>query len=162
MDHFGAGHHLEHLAGEMAHRSDARRGHAEPAWISFRKRDEVVDRLGSNRWRDHHDIGRADDGSDGGDVAPEIERELVVERRIDRVRRAGQEQGAAIRGRVHDRLGGEVPAGARTVIDDKLLTESFRQRSSEQARNDVGRAAGGEPDNNAHRLRWIAVCPCET
>src|SRR5215813_13066062 len=34
--------------------------------------------------------------------------------------------GAAVRGRTHDRLGADITASARPVLDDKLLTEPFR------------------------------------
>ena len=86
-------------------------------------------------------IGIADDARDRRDVADEIEIELVVERRVDRVRRADQEERVAIRGRTHDRLGGDIAAGARPVLDDELLAEPLRQPLTHQARDDVGRAA---------------------
>ena len=100
----------------------------ELARIGLCQRDEFGNRLGRNRWADQHDIGRADDGGDRRDVAAEIEAELVVERRIDRARGADHEQRMAIGRRVHDRLGGDIAADARTVIDDKFLTKAFRQR----------------------------------
>ena len=101
-------------------------------------------RLGRNRRIYHHDVGAADDARDRRDVADEIEIELVVERRVDRVRRTDQEQRVAVRGRAHDRLGGDIAAGARPVLDDELLAEPLRQPLTHQAREDVGRAAGGE------------------
>src|SRR5215831_8691769 len=44
-----------------------------------------------------HDVGRADDACDRRDVANEIEIELVVDRRVDRVRWSDQEERIAIR-----------------------------------------------------------------
>ena len=70
---------------------------------------------------------RADDARDRRDVADEIEIELVVERRVDRVGRSDQEQRIAVRWRTHDRLGGDIGAGARPVLDDEWLAEPLRQ-----------------------------------
>ena len=88
--------------------------------------------------------GYADDARDRRDVADEIEIELVVERRVDRVRRRGQEERVAVGRRVHDGLGADIAAGARPVLDDELLAEPLRQPLPHQPRDDVGRAAGAE------------------
>ena len=88
--------------------------------------------------------GHAADARDRRDVADEIEIELVVERRVDRVRRSDQEERVAVRRRAHDRLGADIAAGARPVLDDELLAEPLRQPLTDQARDDVGRAAGGQ------------------
>ena len=62
-------------------------------------------------------MGHAHDAGDRRDVADEIEIELVVERRVDRVARADQQQRVAVRRRAHDRLGARYccrrPAGSR-------------------------------------------------
>ena len=57
------------------------------------------------------------------DIADEIEIELVVERGIDRVRPCHQEERIPVRRRIHDRLGGDVAAGTRPVLDDERLAE---------------------------------------
>ena len=98
---------------------------------------------------------------DRRDVADEIEIELVVERRVDRVRRSDQKERIAVRGRAHDRLGADIAAGTRPVVDDELLAEPLRQPLTDQARDDVGRAAGGIANNDAHRPRRIGLRPCE-
>ena len=67
----------------------------------------------------------------------------------------------AVRGRIDDGFGGKVAANARAVIDDKFLTGSFRQRASKHPRDHVGRTAGGEPDQDAHRARRVGCRPCE-
>src|SRR6478735_9051766 len=77
-------------------------------------------------WIHHHDGGLAANARDRRDVANEIEIEIIVERRVDRVRRIGQQEGIAVRGRAHDRLGSDVATGTRPVLDDKLLTEPLR------------------------------------
>src|SRR5712671_3646074 len=92
----------------MARGTDAARRHADLARIGLGIGAELGDRLGWNRWFDHHDLGKADDARDSRDVADEIEIELFVERRIDRVCRSDQEERVAIRGRTHDRLGADI------------------------------------------------------
>ncbi len=42
----------------------------------------------------YHHVRHADNAGDGSDIANEIEIELVVERRVDRVRRGCQKQRA--------------------------------------------------------------------
>ncbi len=86
---------------------------------------------------------------------------FVVERRVDCVRQRDQEQRIAVRRRAHDRLGGDIAAGARPVFDDELLAEPLRQPLADQARDDVGRAAGGKADDDAHRPRRIGLRPCD-
>ena len=53
----------------------------------------------------------------------------------------------------------DIAAGARPVLDDEWLTEPLRQPLSDQARDDVGRAAGGKADDDAHRPRRIGLRP---
>jgi hypothetical protein len=65
----------------------------------------------------------ADDARDRRDVADEIEVELVIERRVDCVRRTDQEEREAVRGRAHDCLGTEIGASAGPVFDDERLAE---------------------------------------
>ena len=57
------------------------------------------------------------------------------------------EKRVAVRGRAHDRLGGDIAAGAWPVLDDKWLAEPLRQPLTHQAREDVVRATSGEADD---------------
>ena len=159
--HVDAGHHLEQFGGDVGDPADAARTVGELARIRLGIGDELGNRLGRNRWMYHHDKGTADEARDRRDVADEIEIELVVKRRIDRVRRTDQEQRVAVRRRAHDRLGGDVAAGARPVLDDEWLAEPLRQPLTDQAREDVVRAAGGKADDDAHRPRRIGLRPSE-
>ena len=65
----------------------------------------------------------------------------------------------AVRGRAHDRLGGDIAAGARPVLDNERLTEAFRQPLADQPCNDVDVVAGGEADDDVHRPRRIGLRP---
>src|SRR5262245_15610328 len=66
----------------MARGTDAARRHADLARIGLGIGDELGDRLGWNRWIDHHDFGHPDDARDRRDVAQEIEIEVAVKRRV--------------------------------------------------------------------------------
>jgi hypothetical protein len=109
----------------------------------------------------HHDEGVAADSCDRRDVADEIEIEFVVERRIDGVRRGRQKQRVAVRWCLHDRLGADIAAATRPVLNDEWLAQALRQPLTHQACEDVGRPARGKADNDAHRPRWIGLRPGE-
>ena len=89
--------------------------------------DELGKGFGRNRQIDDHDFGRAQDACDWRHVADEIEAELVVERCVDRARHADEEDGVAVRRRADHRLGTEIVAGARPVLDHELLAEPLGQ-----------------------------------
>ena len=76
-------------------------------------------------------FGYANDAGDRRDVAEKDEIEIVVKRRTDRVRRIDQEKRVAIRLGPHDRLGGDVAAGARAdsrrrIVDRAVPTDTDR------------------------------------
>ena len=48
-------------------------------------------------------------------------------------------------GRMHDRLGGDVAAGAGPILDDERLAETLRQPLTDQAREDVGPTPRAKP-----------------
>jgi hypothetical protein len=58
-------------------------------------------------------------------------------------------------------LGSDIGAGARPVLDDELLAKPLRQRLTQEACDDVGCAAGGEADDDAHRARRIGLRPSD-
>ena len=67
----------------------------------------------------------------------------------------------AVGSRAHRSLGRDVPAGAGPVLDQEWLAEPFRQPLTEQARRDVGAAAGGLSDDDAHRPCRMGLRPSE-
>jgi hypothetical protein len=81
------------------------------------------DRARRDRRVDLHDQGIEAHACDWCDVARETKIELFVERRIDGVRRAGQEERIAVRGRFRGCLGAEIAAGTWSIFDDEWLTE---------------------------------------
>src|SRR5262249_14930249 len=81
------GHHLEELAGNMDRCSSTAGCHIDPARIGLGVGDELGNCSRWNRGVDLHDEGDADDGSDGRDILDEIEAEIFIKRRIDRIAR---------------------------------------------------------------------------
>src|SRR5882757_9266263 len=108
-----------------------------------------------------YDEGVANDASGRRDIADEIEIQFVVERRVDRVRRTRQQKCVAVRWGTHDRFGADVAAAARPVLDHEWLANPLRQPLTDQTRDDVGRSAGSEWDDNPHGPRWIGLRPCK-
>src|SRR4029453_1281518 len=122
----------------MAGRSDAGRPETELAGICLGMGRELGNRLGRNRWIYHHDEREADDASDGRDVAKKNEIELVVERRVDCVRRTYHKNRVAIRRRSHDRLGANIAAATGAIFYDEWLAAPLRQPWSAKSRENVG------------------------
>jgi hypothetical protein len=110
---------------------------------------------------DHH-ARHADNAGDRSNIANKIEIELVVKGRVDRVVAASYEQRIAVRRCAHDRLGADIAAGSRSVLDHEWLAEALRQPLSHQARDGVGRAASGEWRDEMYRSPWIGLRPRET
>lgn len=108
-----------------------------------------------------HDERHADDAANRCDVANEIEIELLVERRVDRVGRADQQKRVAVRWRIHDAFGGDIATGARPVVNDNLLTEPLGEPLRHHPRSNVGRTASGKSNDQAHRPRRVGLRRCD-
>jgi hypothetical protein len=89
----------------------------------------------------------------------EIETELVVERRIDCVRRSDLKERVAVGDRPNDHLGSNIAGRTWPIVDDNLLAEPLRQRLSNQAPDNVGRLPARKADDEAHRSSRITFCP---
>src|SRR5262245_19919837 len=80
-----------------------------------------------------HDAGSAYESGHRRDIADEIERELVVERGVDRVGRGDPEQRVAVGRGAHHHFGGNVGIGARPVLDHDRLAEPLSQPLAQEA-----------------------------
>src|SRR6059058_1040502 len=98
----------------------------------------------------YQDVGPNGDARDRRDIADEIETELVVECRVDGVRGAAKKESVAVWRRTHDRLSAQTAASTHSIFDHEWLAEPFRQPLTDQTREDVRRAAGAKPDDDAH------------
>ena len=90
--------------------------HIDLAGIGLGITDEVRDGLSRKRRIDLHDEGRPSDACDRRGVADEVEIEIVVQRRIDCIRRRGHEQCMAIWKRPHHSFSGKVSAGTGLIF----------------------------------------------
>jgi hypothetical protein len=61
--------------------------------------------------------------------------------------RGDEQERVAVRGGARDCLQGQIAAGAGPIVDDDRVAEPLRQRLTDKARVDVGRAAGGNKDD---------------
>ena len=99
------------------------------------------------------------DAGDRDDVARDGDGALLIERHVDGVRGGDLKQRVAVGGSARDRLQREIAAGARPVVDHHRLAEPLRHRLTDQPRDDVGRAAGGNEHHQGHRPRRIGLRP---
>ena len=99
---------------------------------------------------------------DRRDVAHEIEVELFIERRVDRVARSDLQKCVAVSRRPQGRLSPDIAGSTRPVVDYEFLAETLRQPLRHHARNNVGRPASGKANNDSHRTRGIDFFrPCD-
>src|SRR6516162_2794928 len=120
-------HHLEQFTGDMVSGTNAAGPHVDLARVRFGICDELGNRLDRYRGIHLHEKRLAMNARDRGDVAEQIEIELLVKCSVDGVHRSGHKERIPVRGRVYDRLGGDIASRARPILDDKLLTETLRQ-----------------------------------
>src|SRR5215470_8914104 len=99
------------------------RRHVDLARIGIRIGDELGNCFGRNRWMHHDDVRLPADACDWRDVADEIETKLVIERGIDGVPTAHQEERITVRGRTHGALGSNIAGRTRPVFNDEWLAE---------------------------------------
>src|SRR5947209_16175430 len=110
---------------------------------------------------DLHDVGSSNNPGDWNDVTDEIEIQLVIERRINGVRRGDHQKRMTIGGGTCYRLRPEVACSAWSVFNNERLPQSFGQPLPYQACNDVGRTAGRKSNNQTHWPRRIGLRPCD-
>ena len=114
------------FTGHMVRGSGARRSHVELARMGLGVGNEFRKRLSRKGWIHFNDPGATHDGGNRGNIANEIEIEFFVERRVDSIRDADQEQRVSIRGRLDDGFGADIRAGTWPVFDDELLPKVLR------------------------------------
>ena len=123
--------------------------------ISSRTLFAGSDALTASAWDDGHQ-------RDGGEVLHGVERQLRVEPGAGGVARVGHEQRVAVGCGLRDDLGSDVATGAATVVDHHRLAQRLGELLSDDARGDVGAAAGGEGDHHADGLRRVALRVCDS
>ena len=157
MQHEGAGHALEQLAGQMDRRAVAAGGHVHLAGVGLGHADEilhVVNALGLGLVGvHHHHVGHGGHQGDGHKVLDGVVGQLGVQRAVDAVGAHGaHQQRVAVAGRLGHHLGTHVAARARAVVHDELLPERLGQLGRHGAGQDVGGATGRKGHHDAYGL----------
>lgn len=147
---------LNSSADTVSGASVARRSHDQPVRVGLRIGDQLRDGPGRHVGMHLQHVLHADDPGHRRHVADEVETQLVVKRRIDRVCRRRHQQRVAVGGGAHDLLRRDVRGRPGPVFNDELLAQPFRQSLGDQPRGDVGRAAGRVADDEAHGSRGVA------
>ena len=150
--HARAGEAAEKLAREVMRAADADRRVIQRPRSCLR----ILNQLGYGAHRDpcvHHQHQRQrSDHAHRIEIQRRVERRLRRRVRADGERDVAHEQRVAVGGTLDERVGGDIPRGARPVLHHDRLAERFLQLHAQHARDDVRRAAGGEPDQHADRL----------
>jgi hypothetical protein len=129
---------LEQLAGKMRGRTGAGRGKRKRNGIAPRIVDQLCQILCRHRRIDDQQLRQCVQKSDRRKVALGIVIELTVDRRPDAERSVGtKENRVAIRARMSDGCGTNMPTSTRPIIDHHLLAEAGRQRRRDSAREHV-------------------------
>ena len=137
----------------MHRRARARRGERILAGIGARQLDQFRHRLGRNARPHDQEVGQRPQHGDRGEVLGRIVRQLGVERGRDGVAGdAVEADRVAVGRRMGDRVGADIAARAALVLDDELLAGELAQLLAGDAREHVGRTAGREGVDVAHRL----------
>src|SRR5262245_49121998 len=100
--------------------------------LALRIGNELGNAFHRKRWIYLHDLRHAHNAPDRCGVADEIEVEVCEQGRIDRGVASRNEKRVTVGGRPNDRLGADVGTRARTVLNDELLAEAFRQPLTDQ------------------------------
>ncbi len=155
--HVDAGLQLEELARDVRRRADADGRVVELARVRLGVRDQLLDAGDGNRRVDDEDLRNHRGEAHRHEIALDVERQLLVELRVDRVRRQREQDRVAVGRRFRDDVGAEIAGGAAAVVDDDRLAELRRQRLDDDARNDVGAAARRIRDDELDRPGGIVL-----
>ena len=102
-----------------------------------------------------HELIR-DQGRDRSEILQRIERHLRVQVRIDRDQAVlAQQQRVAVGRRLRDHVAGDVAVGARMILDDDRRAEQLGKLLPDDARGDIGCAAGRDRHDQLDRARRI-------
>ena len=148
---------LEQFGGEVLRGAKARAGEHDLARFGLGRGDQRLDVL-VGRVRPHHDEqARGRDLPDPVERVDRVVAHLLGHDRGDDLARGLDADRVAVLRRIGDRLVAEQPSGARPVLHDDGLTELLLHALRDDARDDVGAAAGAERDDHLDGLRRVVL-----
>ena len=93
--------------------------------------------------------------ADAGEIATHVIRQVTINRNAYGEGTRHCEKGAAIGFLLRDMLRADHAASADAVIDDHADLPCLGHVFGDEPHDDIGAAAGGERDDEAHRLRGV-------
>ena len=123
--------------------------------FAFTPGDEILQRAERQLGRCHQHARRRDELADRREVAQDVELHVGIGRGQDGDRGGRDQQRVAVVRRARHLLGADHLSGAGPVLDHELLAHGLRQPLGQDARADVGAAAGLGRNDDAHRPRRI-------
>src|SRR5262249_28867169 len=123
VEHIDTSQHFEKITGYVSPTTVTLGTHGDFARISFGIGTEYSNVLRRKRRRHHHNIRHAADTGNRHDVTDEVVIELLIERRVGRIRMGGQEERITVRGRTRDELGADIAGRTSPVFYDEWLTQ---------------------------------------
>ena len=136
------GHHLHALAGHVQRRAQRADRHRVLARMRPDLFDEGGHVLSGEVLARHQHAGHPGQHADGCEVADRVEGQLAVQRGVDRKAREGDQQRVAVGRALGDVVGGDVTAGAGTVLDHDGAPERLAHVLADVAGHSVRGAAG--------------------
>jgi hypothetical protein len=158
VDRLGADHVEEHLHEQMMRRRRARRGVAHLAVLALDQRNQVRERRRAEpRIGDQSELRRADE-PDRCEILHGVVGQRFADVGADRHGRDRREkEGVAVGRGTRGRLRRNDGAGTGPIVDHKRLLELVLQLLRQDARQNVGAAAGRERTDEVHRALRIVV-----
>ena len=140
----------ENVPAEMVGRADAGGGVIEVGAVGLGVIDQFAQRV-DRQARAHHQVLRCfGDQGDGSQVGCRIERERLVQERVDDdVARRNERERIAVCRRLGYELGARVSARARAVLDDDRLADAARKLGGQRPCHEVRGRAGRERTDEA-------------
>src|SRR5262245_23509114 len=132
------------------------------ARMSIDEGDEVLDRVGRQRWIDREHNSRGDRERYRIEIVMRIVGNLVVQAGIDDVVGWNDHHRVTVGCRVCRSGHADIAAGAGYVFDVELFSDLLRQRLCDEAGDYVGRSGGRIGNDHTHRSGWIGLRASET
>ena len=116
------------------------------------------DRVRRHRRVHHHRVGHVGEQRDRREILHAVERHGGEQRVVHRVHAHGVEQErVAVRRRARDRAGADIAGSAGAVLDHDRLAHRLMQMRCDDARQNVGRAAGRPRHQQRDRAARIGL-----